>query len=324
MRQLGFTLVELLVVIAVVSGLVALLLPAVQSARESARRTSCVNNQRQLVLAAQGFSAANQHFPSGAVAQEYPGNPQVQWTFYRWSALAALTPYLENSTAFQALDLSLPLFGADLLVTPQNEEGVKLIVSEFLCPSDIGRPVTPTFGPTNYAAATGTGIHGGSPRVTDGIFFVNSKTSTADIVDGLSKTALFSESVLGVPGTEGGDAQIDYKFALNAPLNEFLCNVSPQWNVSDPRGFSWVNGEYRCALYNHYLRPNSETPDCIGVLLGGGPRLQFTPYGWRTARSRHPGGVNLTRADGSVQFVSDAIDLTAWKALATIAGEELD
>ncbi len=96
-RRRGFTLVELLVVIAIIGVLVAILLPAIQSARESARRTACTNNLRQLGVAAQNFYASMNAFPVGSESKAYPEQPANQWTFYRWSALAHLTPFLEET-----------------------------------------------------------------------------------------------------------------------------------------------------------------------------------------------------------------------------------
>jgi prepilin-type N-terminal cleavage/methylation domain-containing protein/prepilin-type processing-associated H-X9-DG protein len=323
MRRHGFTLVELLVVIAIIGALVALLLPAVQSSREAARRTSCINNLRQLGLAMQNHVSAKRHFPPGAVAREYPIEPSAAWTFYRWSALAELTPYLENTAAHDALDLTVALYGLDLEVTAENRDAVAIFVPEFLCPSDEQRAVDNQFGPTNYAVCTGAGEYGGSPRESFGVFYVNSKIRPAQITDGTSHTGVASESLLGQPRDDAHDVRYEYKFAFRAPLTEGLCNTSQQWNFTDPRGFAWVNGEYRSALYNHYLTPNSDTADCVGVLLAGDPKIRFTPYGWRTARSHHPGGVNLLLADGSVQKTSDDVELATWQAMSTRAGGEI-
>jgi prepilin-type N-terminal cleavage/methylation domain-containing protein/prepilin-type processing-associated H-X9-DG protein len=319
----AFTLVELLIVIAIIGALVALLLPAIQSSRGAAARAMCANNLRQGGLATQNYVSARGRFPNGTVAKEFPAQPFTPWTFYRWSALAQLLPYMENSAAYGALDLSVPLYGANLLVRPENVEAVKTFVPEFLCPSDINRAVSPDFGPTNYAMNAGSGIGGGTTRATDGVFFMNSQVAPAKISDGLSKTALASESRLGQPQTGSfHDPQLEYKFAFGSPLSDTVCKAANQWNMSDPRGFAWVNGEFRCGLYNHYYGPNSATPDCMGVQLGGGVQLQFTPYGWRTARSAHPGGVNVIFADGSLQFIGDAVDLDVWRAVSTIAGNE--
>jgi prepilin-type N-terminal cleavage/methylation domain-containing protein/prepilin-type processing-associated H-X9-DG protein len=321
-KRRGFTLVELLIVIAIIGVLVSLLLPAVQASRAAASRNACANNLRQVGLAAQNHVAARGYFPSGSVAKEFPAQPFTAWTFYRWSALAELTPYLENTAAYNSLNLSVPLYGADLQVRPENVAGVKIFVREFLCPSDLERAVSENFGPTNYAMCAGSGIGGGTPRDTDGVFFMNSQTTPAKITDGLSKTALISESTLGQPQQSNRDPRTDYKFVFASPLSDVICGATNQWNMSDPRGFAWVNGEFRCGLYNHYMTPNSATFDCMGVQLGGGVKLQFTPYGWRAARSNHPGGVNVALADGSLRFVGDEVDAVVWTALSTIAGGE--
>lgn len=320
----AFSLVELLVVIAIIGALVSLLLPAVQGARETARRSSCTNNLRQLGIAVVNHVSALGHFPSGSEAKAHPGAPLAPWTFYRWSALAKLTPYMEQSAAHDTLRLDLPLWGSNLQVTPENADAVRLVVGDFLCPSDIGRAVSDGFGPTNYAACTGSGAGGGSPRNTDGIFSVNSASRPAEITDGLSKTALFSESVLGEAHSPDHDPQTEYKFVFTAPLTDTLCRNTIQWNFSDLRGFAWVNGEYRCALYNHRLTPNAAIPDCMGVTISGDVKVRYTPYGWRAPRSNHPGGVNVLTADGAAQFVNDEVEEPAWRAMATMKGGEVE
>lgn len=319
----GFTLVELLVVIAIIGILVGLLIPAIQASRAAAQRNACANNLRQLGLAAHNYLSAQGYFPNGSVAREFAADPFAEWTLYRWSALASLTPFLENTAAYNALDLTVPLYDRTSFdVRSENVDAVRIVVAEFLCPSDIGMRVSNEFGPTSYVVCTGSGMRGGTPRDTDGVFFINSQTNSAKITDGLSNTALASESLLGQPQSGHHDPQTEYKFILNAPLTETQCRNSTLWNYSDPRGFAWVNGEFRCALYNHARAPNSDTPDCMGVQIGGTVQTRFTPYGWRTARSAHVDGVNLLLADGSLQFVADEIDSDIWLALSTIAGEE--
>jgi len=326
-RRGGFTLVELLVVIAIIGLLVALLLPAIQASRESARRSSCTNNLRQIGTAAQNFHGVHGSFPVGAESREYAANPTNPWTFYRWSSLAHLTPFLEDSNVYNSLNLKVPLYtGPTSTPGPENARGVALVVPVFLCPSDHGQRVSANFGPTNYAACAGSGTGGGSPHDADGVFYVNSETSIQQITDGTSHTALVSESLLGYP--EGGplarDVQRDYKFVLSAPLSDTNCQNTPQWNISNGRGFSWASGEFRCALYNHFYLPNENVPDCIGVQLGGGLSMVYTPFGRRAARSNHAGGVNLLLADGSVRFVRDAIDPALWRGLSTRDGGEVD
>lgn len=318
----GVTLVEVLVVGAIISGLIALLLPAIQTSRESARRTSCANNLRQISIANHAHETATGRFPPGSVAKEYPDSPQTAWTFYRWSALAMLSPYLENTAALNMLDLTKPLYSITLSVTPENAAGAKVVVPTFLCPGDRGTRAHPGFGPTNYAACTGSGAGGGTPEDTDGIFFVNSRTRIGQIQDGTSHTVAFSESVLGLAGNSNRDVADSYKFVFATPLTESACNLPLFWNYQDPRGFAWVSGEYRCALYNHFMAPNASTHDCISNRVSGPPESKYVPFGWRAARSRHPGGVNVMMADGSGQFVGETVDPAVWRALATRAGGE--
>ena len=151
-----------------------------------------------------------------------------------------------------------------------------------------------------------------------------SLTTFADLEDGSSNTAAFSESTLGtgaenLSDAEELDVQTMYAFVFNAPLNDTACNSAARWNVTNRRGFSWANGEYRCTLYNHYLPPNAPTTDCMAARLIGDISTRFAVYGWRTARSNHPRGANLLRCDGSLAFIPSAVDAAVWQALATRA-----
>jgi prepilin-type N-terminal cleavage/methylation domain-containing protein/prepilin-type processing-associated H-X9-DG protein len=318
----AFTLVELLVVIAILGILIGLLLPAIQAARESGRRASCTNNLRQIGLAATAFLNEQQAFPTGSDSHAWAAEPATPWTFFHWSALAHMTPYLEDNNVYKMLDFSIPIYNSSFEVTPQNAAGVAMVIPTFLCPSDRFLIVSPLFAPTNYAACAGTGVNGGSPVTADGIFYINSHTRAEQIPNGLSHTALLSESILG---TKDGSASannplVDYKFTLSTPLTDGACASTNQWNESDGRGFAWACGEFRCALYNHYYLPNQDVPDCLGAGLGGGVKAEFIDYGWRTARSRHPGGVNLVMADGSVSFIDNGIALPVWQAMASRTG----
>jgi prepilin-type N-terminal cleavage/methylation domain-containing protein len=220
-RRTGMTLVELLVVIAIIGVLMGLLLPAVQAAREAARLTSCSNNLRQVALGLQNYYSAKDRFPPGSVAKEYVDRPSTPWTFYRWSTFATLSPYLENSAAYNLLDLSKPLYSSTSgLVTPENIAGARTVVPTFLCPSDTFRRLHPNFGPINYAVCTGSGIGGGTPEDTDGLFFVNSKTRMSEIRDGSSNTIALSESLLGETGATRRDPRFAYRFVFFAPLVE--------------------------------------------------------------------------------------------------------
>ena len=319
----AFTIIEVLVVISVIGILAALILPAVQAARESARRMSCANNMRQIGIAMYAHQTAKKNLPAGSIARPLPGVRGAPWSFFRWSALATLSPYLENTAAYNSLDLTKPLYNVGFGVTAENVAGAKVVVPTFLCPSDTLRILNPKFGPTNYAFCTGTGIDGGTPIKTDGVFYVNSQTKLSDISDGTANTIALSESILGEAGPQARDPKTGYRFTFVAPLTDANCANVLTWNYTDPRGFSWVNGEYRNGLYNHYYMPNSSTADCMSAKIGGGPEVNFTPFGWKTARSLHRSGVNVLKADGSTAFLSEDITPEVWRATATRKGSDL-
>ena len=329
-RQLllaGFTLVELLVVVAIVGVLAALLLPAVQSSREAARRLDCVNRLRQIAIAQLNYEAQHLALPSGSISQPDPTNSKAPHSFYRWSALAQGLPYMEGAPTYALLDLSAPLYRADFQTSPANRAAVKTIVPNFLCPSDCQVRVSPSFGPTNYAVCAGTGVEGGTPFEADGVYYINSATRIADIADGTSQTVMASEGVLGEtppPLTDRATAnpQLVYGFAMGFPLTTAACEVTELWNLSDPPGFAWANGEFRSAMYNHWTTPNARQFDCVTADTVGPPARQYAAYGWRTARSNHPDGVNGAMVDGSCRFFNNLIDQLTWQALASRAGEE--
>jgi prepilin-type N-terminal cleavage/methylation domain-containing protein/prepilin-type processing-associated H-X9-DG protein len=334
----GFTLVELLVVIAIIGVLVALLLPAIQSAREAARRAQCLNNLKQLGVALHNYISAETQFPPGSVAKTYADQPNHPQSFYRWSSLAHLLPYMENQSVRDLLDLSLPLYmpGAGYPIADRNKVGVAHVLREFLCASDRGQPVKTEWGPTNYVACAGSGAGGGSPFETDGVFYVNSDTTFANLGDGSSHTVAMSESLLGddtqldaTSGFAGATPERNYKFTLGfsavSDLTDAKCNGTKSFNSTmgngnDPRGFAWCSGEYRCALYNHYYPPNAASFDCITSVTVDPtlpPQKLYSAYGWRAARSMHPGGVNILLADGSARFAEDSIDATVWHGIST-------
>lgn len=329
-RRSAFTLVEVLVVVAIIGALVGILIPAVQSARESVRRTNCGNNLRQLGLALASFESARGRFPVGAESREWAANPNLPHQFFRWSVLAHLAPFFEERQLLEDLDITVPLYtglGPDS-IAPQNREVVARTIPLFLCPTDRSRPVSNIFGPTNYAACTGSGIGGGTPFEADGLFFINSRVRPRDVTDGLSKTVAFSESTLGEGPTattnpSGIQPSTGYAFIFWTPLSDAGCNRPLYYNFTDLRGFSWANGEYRTTLYNHAREPNSGTFDCLAALMTTSDKAkQYAGFGWRTARSRHANGVNVAFADAAVQFIEDSIDSQVWRAMSTRAGGE--
>lgn len=330
----AFTLVELLAVVAVIGLLVAILLPAINSVREAARRAECSSNLKQVGTALIAFQASHGSFPFGLESKPDPLKSTTPHHFFRWSALAHITPYLEQEIVHELINFEEPMY-RDNKLNPSIATAVATQVSAFLCPSD-RRPSAVSdngsvqYGFTNYVVCAGSGADGGTPFETDGVFYVNSRTRYRDMPDGSGHTVLASESTIGT-GRESmgiGDRDLvnyqgDYATPLlignTAVLTEARCAAPQGWNITNRRGFLWASGEYRCALYNHYRRPNDLMIDCIGSRAWPAEDVEtrFSTYGWRAARSRHAGGVNVLMADASVHFVDDTVDLNVWRAVST-------
>jgi prepilin-type N-terminal cleavage/methylation domain-containing protein/prepilin-type processing-associated H-X9-DG protein len=310
----AFTLVELLVVIAIIGVLIALLLPAVQAARAAVRRSACANNLRQLGLAMQNHHAAQQKFPPGR------GTPSPRI----FSPQAYLLPYMEQDVIGRLIDYT---DAPAPFTTPtaayngvRNQPAAISSAAVLLCPADPEGGGVPgsAYGATNYAGCAGSGASLGTLTNADGVFFLGSAVRVKDITDGTSNTAAFSERPLGHgDGAPGGDAGN----AADAVL-ELLASADPtpsacaapgggSWNQE--RGEKWIVGNYGNTLYNHAVKPNAQTWDCMNATQQKGNLA---------ARSPHAGGVNLLLCDGSLRFIQDSIDPIAWTAIATRAGEE--
>ena len=238
--------------------------------------------------------------------------------FYTWSVLAQLNPYLEQTAIYNRMDLDLPFVSiqSGLNVLPENQFAVQQTVKLFLCPGDRMAPVATNaygvavLGPVNYGACTGSGATAGAapygePWDADGVFRAAANTTFAEIADGLSNTAAFSESTLGdgplsASGAIPGDPQRVY--ANVTTLTPAACDAATLWNVQQPRGYLWASGEVRCSSYNHHYPPNAAKYDCVANLgITAGAR-RYTAVGFKAARSTHAGGVNLLLTDGAVRL----------------------
>jgi prepilin-type N-terminal cleavage/methylation domain-containing protein/prepilin-type processing-associated H-X9-DG protein len=314
-RIRGFTLVELLVVIAIIGVLVALLLPAVQAAREAARRAQCVNNLKQISLAMTNYQDVHKALPMG--------NFSCCWGTWQM----AILPYIEEQaladlyqwnpkTPANTFDYDYTYDSAKPATATRpairNLELTQKRITSLTCPSDEPQ-VNTTFvaGGTyhNYVANYGNTNHvgssclaascvkyAGSPFIGNDSDPTPKVTTFKKIIDGLSKTIMFSETVQG--------------------------------NDDDLRGFTWWGWS---AGFETTATPNSNDLDYMQQQIYCKPYTPNPPCGGASggnvfraaARSRHPGGVNVSMCDGSVQFVVDDVDLATWRAASTTRGDEV-
>ena len=319
-RHRGFTLIELLVVIAIIAVLIGLLLPAVQSAREAARRIQCTNNLKQIGLALHNYHDSQGVFPhSRGLSTPAPNFPATA-TF---SGLARLLQYMEQTSAFNTINFNW------LPTDPQNTTAQATVVAGFLCPSDsaattpagqAGLNYRPCEGSTilfTYGASDTGGANASMPP-PDGVFFSVSRTSIADITDGTSNTAAWSEKRIGdfsnAIATDRTDLFLPKTFPSTSDAAVNDCRAVNAMDLSfqgvSTAGAPWITGS-TSACYNHAGLPN--TRSCMfppGRILNN-------------ATSNHPGGVNMTLCDGSVRFVKDTVGITTWRAISTRAGGEV-
>jgi prepilin-type N-terminal cleavage/methylation domain-containing protein/prepilin-type processing-associated H-X9-DG protein len=330
-RNRGFTLIELLVVIAIIGVLVALLLPAVQGAREASRRAQCANNLKQIGIGLHNYLSATNRFPPGRINGHLAGQGNC------WGAYAQLLPHLEQRPIFEAFNFNL---SPD--IDAANLTGAGMFVSSFLCPSDF----TPTQAQANYAMHNYLLNVGSNYSVVqhpfaplqgapNGVFYENSDVNPATIKDGLSTTVAISETYRSIPGLPVSERLNGFVITGNnastgPPLTDdatysSLCIVDSPPGFQVSRGSKWHYGAPGHSMYNHRRVPNDKRPDCRGGL----PHSNRSDPLWNwlslniTARSRHPGGVHSLFADGHAQFVKDSVNLSLWQALGTRNGGEL-
>jgi len=309
----GITLVELLVVIAVIGALFGLMLPAVLSAREAARRSQCVGNLKQIGLAIANYESTLATYPFGVGG----GGGVLAGLLPRWSAQTQILPYLGQSAIYNSLNFAFVPWGHFPELSPPNHTALSTIVGAYLCPSDAAQAVTGTgLAPNNYRACAGTLPINLTSKANptgrnNGPFWFQSTVRFRDLRDGASQTAVFSERCVGIAGQE--DVKSDYFISTLA-----LDSCGPQLRHSNPLemgGGRWADGSLYYTRYNHVNPPNGASCN-LGV-------TDFEGEVAVTASSRHAGGVNLLTADGSVRFAKETIDRSVWRGLGTISGNEV-
>jgi prepilin-type N-terminal cleavage/methylation domain-containing protein/prepilin-type processing-associated H-X9-DG protein len=316
----GFTLVELLVVIAIIGILVALLLPAVQAAREAARRSQCSNNIRQLALALHNHYDAKKRFPHGTynyidsyMSQPPPYNDKQNRRCWLHDTMA----YFEENSLYIEFDAYMKTGGMALFFPKANT-----IIPTLMCPSDPTNPKTKTWNQGgaqpvcggyppelsqgfsgNYVACAGDRYFNGSDPVSgyldsaklNGLFFAVSKVKFKDVTDGTAKTAMLSELIL-----------------------------SPDNTANDIRG-RYYNPSHGGVNFTTLYTPNTFVPDHLTWSSDPVPEAPCEDYStemYVIARSYHPGGVNFAMADGSVHFIASEIDSVVYRTLGSRAGGE--
>jgi len=332
----GFTLVELLVVIAIIGILIALLLPAVQAAREAARRSQCTNNLKQILLAMHNYHSAHNRFPP---SMAWGGEGRLANAF---SDKVSMLPFMERAELYDNTFFDNSPFdsggweggGGNPNVKTQS---IKLPV--FNCPSQ-PHVVFNGAGNFTYSINSGTSHHGvtGSPTPCDdghlngvaGYVFGHVAPETtvagrsdppvgfAHITDGSSQTAAYSEFII--------DSRVDPKTEVynwttgsNVAAVRLAC-LNQTALTSDDRlemrgrawGWSWIG---MGGAYQHNMLPNEKA--CHTYDYG-----DWAGENCMSASSKHPGGVNVAMADGSVSFKTNGVDKLAWWALGTRDGGE--
>ena len=330
-RGVGFTLIELLVVIAIIAVLIALLLPAVQAVREAARRIQCVNHLKQIGLALHNYESTYGAFPPSLVLAG--SGYSTTWNG-GWSVIARILPFMEKNPVYNAANFSINK------EMPENSTVVRLTMQSFLCPSEIQRlPSTHDYGLSgisSYAACTGDWfVWGGFPGPQNGAAFgPNRSRRIAEFTDGLSHAILFSEVRTYSPTMicdKVGLSQVRDPNQVPSPTADPL-TVGPEY-ITGCRFYAlghteWSDGNVHASGFTTAWPPNKTTLGTaaknINVDLNGINEEDGGPtFAAITARSYHPGGVNVLMGDGSVRFAKDTVNGFTWRALGNIADAEM-
>ena len=328
-QRIGFTLVELLVVIAIIGTLIGLLMPAVQSAREAARRMQCINNLKQIGLALHMHMDIHKGLPSNG---NYVWAGSAMTATNAWSGMARILPHIEQENLFRGIDFAVH-YNVQPIISSKR-------VGTFMCPSEVndkGYGTDLTFGnkywPTNYALNQGTwavmtaksvGIKKG-----DGAFGPNCSHRPSEFTDGLTNTLAVAE-VKAFSNRLAGSSNVA-TFASPLPPPTGIASLS--LGAFNPNSFGhveWVDGKVHETGFTTVFTPNTRVSYVhsdganydVDIILATEANVGDT-YAAVTARSFHSGGVNALLMDGSVHFTSSRIELETWRSLGTRNGGEV-
>jgi prepilin-type processing-associated H-X9-DG protein len=327
----GFTLIEALAVLGITTLLVALLAPAIQTARESGRRIMCANNLKQIGIALHNYHGAHGVMPFGCGPDHDASISSLgSLADRRYSAQSQILPYLDLAPLFSRIDFQLAPFhpyvnaatgNAAVYAAPDslvvNGRASMTHVSVFKCPSDLDRQKAP-WSSIAYRACAGSDWSG---RKNNGMFHQVSSVRLGDITDGTSHTAMFSERATGSWNATAPDPLADLidlpGLWTEAAFRTGCSAIAPHQAAEYPHnwdgGQTWLEGNMNWTRYNHVLGPNHVA--CKNGITWNGVSM--------TASSRHRGGVNVLLADGVVRFASENIDEVLWNAAGTISLNDL-